>query len=374
MAFRTQKISQMTPKGADLEATDLIEVSTIESGSYVTRSITGQELIDAIPPTAVEWGDIGGTLADQTDLNTSLNGKQATLVSGTNIKTINGSSMLGSGDFLTIPQLTSVQRDALTPVAGYPIYNTTEGYLETYDNFWGWMPVSSQNEWKRKWGLEYFQDFGSNTGFGDGVFTLFTQNGGAGGASSGTFPLTNDFIGLQGARTGTAANGLVQIRTDVNFGRFTMFSSGKIQFETRVWFQALSTATDRYNFVFGFTSTFTSAVTNGVCFVYDEGGVGVAASPNWQVVSASGGVRTLINTGVPVAINTFYSLRIDINETHTEAKYYLNGTLVYTSTTNIPTGNTGINATTAITKTAGTTNVNILYDYLGVKKKFTTPR
>jgi hypothetical protein len=39
----------MTPKGADLEATDLIEVSTIESGSYVTRSITGQELIDSIP-------------------------------------------------------------------------------------------------------------------------------------------------------------------------------------------------------------------------------------------------------------------------------------------------------------------------------------
>jgi hypothetical protein len=66
----------MTPKGADLEATDLIEVSTIESGSYVTRSITGQELIDAIPPTTIEWGDIGGTLSDQTDLNTALNGKQ----------------------------------------------------------------------------------------------------------------------------------------------------------------------------------------------------------------------------------------------------------------------------------------------------------
>ena len=47
MAFRTQKISQMTPKGANLEGTDLLEVSTIESGSYVTRSITGQEIIDA---------------------------------------------------------------------------------------------------------------------------------------------------------------------------------------------------------------------------------------------------------------------------------------------------------------------------------------
>jgi hypothetical protein len=54
----TQKISQMTPKGADLDATDLIEVSTIVGGSYVTKSITGQELIDAIPlpPTGLTIG------------------------------------------------------------------------------------------------------------------------------------------------------------------------------------------------------------------------------------------------------------------------------------------------------------------------------
>ena len=48
----------MTPKGADLEVTDLIEVSTIVGGSYVTKSITGQELIDAIPlpPTGLTVG------------------------------------------------------------------------------------------------------------------------------------------------------------------------------------------------------------------------------------------------------------------------------------------------------------------------------
>ena len=46
MAYRErQKISQMTPKGANLEATDLIEVSTLVSGSYVTKSITGDELV-----------------------------------------------------------------------------------------------------------------------------------------------------------------------------------------------------------------------------------------------------------------------------------------------------------------------------------------
>jgi len=37
-------------------------------------------------------------ISDVTNLQTSLNGKQATLVSGTNIKTVNGNSLLGSGN------------------------------------------------------------------------------------------------------------------------------------------------------------------------------------------------------------------------------------------------------------------------------------
>jgi hypothetical protein len=48
MAYRERiKISQMPPKGADLELTDVFEVSTIESGSYVTKSITGEEILNA---------------------------------------------------------------------------------------------------------------------------------------------------------------------------------------------------------------------------------------------------------------------------------------------------------------------------------------
>ena len=44
------------------------------------------------------WGDITGTLSNQTDLQNALNDKQDNLVSGTNIKTINGNTVLGSGD------------------------------------------------------------------------------------------------------------------------------------------------------------------------------------------------------------------------------------------------------------------------------------
>lgn len=46
----------------------------------------------------VPWGAITGTLSAQADLAAALGAKQATLVSGTNIKTINGTSLLGSGN------------------------------------------------------------------------------------------------------------------------------------------------------------------------------------------------------------------------------------------------------------------------------------
>jgi len=46
------------------------------------------------------WGTITGTLSNQTDLQSALDDKQATLVSGTNIKTINGSTLLGAGDLV----------------------------------------------------------------------------------------------------------------------------------------------------------------------------------------------------------------------------------------------------------------------------------
>src|SRR5690606_35642641 len=49
------------------------------------------------------WGDIIGDLDDQDDLEDALDAKQATLVSGTNIKTVNSTSLLGSGDIDTDP-------------------------------------------------------------------------------------------------------------------------------------------------------------------------------------------------------------------------------------------------------------------------------
>jgi len=114
------KISQLPVKGANLAAADLLEVSEFTGTGYVSKSITGQEIIDAASGGGVDWGDITGTLSSQTDLQTALDAKQDDLVSGTNIKTINGSSVLGSGDLVVGGGMrkyvnTTLQTASITP-------------------------------------------------------------------------------------------------------------------------------------------------------------------------------------------------------------------------------------------------------------------
>ena len=82
----------------DLQPTDLIECTSVVGGLPVNTAITGQQIINAASGGGATWGSITGTLSSQTDLQTSLNAKQATLVSGTNIKTLSNTSLVGSGD------------------------------------------------------------------------------------------------------------------------------------------------------------------------------------------------------------------------------------------------------------------------------------
>ena len=88
----------------DLQATDLIECTSIVGGVPVNTAITGQQIIDAAAGGGASWGGITGTLSSQTDLQSALNAKQDTLVSGTNIKTVNGNSLVGSGNVTTNPR------------------------------------------------------------------------------------------------------------------------------------------------------------------------------------------------------------------------------------------------------------------------------
>lgn len=280
---------------------------------------------------------------------------------------------------LLIPRMTSVQKLAITsPAVGLMVFDTNNNITEIYDSFWGWMPISNQNDWMRRWGMEYWNDFGANNAFNDGVYTTFATNGGGQGVTTTPLPLSsNSYIGYQGLRTGVNSNGTAQLRTDVNIGGYVFFGNGKFQFESRVFIRTLSTGTDRYNLIVGFSNSTSSTMAAGCTFIYDEGGVGTGTlvSPNWQIMTAFSSVRTVVDTGVAVSATTFYNFRVDINDNSTVVNYYLNNILVRTETTNIPPdGTRSAQPIIGITKTVGTTDIGILVDYIGLKKKFITPR
>jgi len=85
-------------QGLVTKTTFVTTLEALKQGLVVAKEEI-EELQDT-PNSDSTWGGITGTLEDQTDLTTALNDKQATLVSGENIKTINGVSLLGSEDIV----------------------------------------------------------------------------------------------------------------------------------------------------------------------------------------------------------------------------------------------------------------------------------
>jgi hypothetical protein len=72
------------------------------AGTNITIDRTNP-LAPVISGSGVAWGAITGILIAQTDLQSALNAKQDTLVSGTNIKTVNNVSLLGGGNISLTP-------------------------------------------------------------------------------------------------------------------------------------------------------------------------------------------------------------------------------------------------------------------------------
>jgi len=106
-----KKISQLPAKGTPIAATDLVEISESNgAGGYVTKSVTGANILAS---------------------------KQDTLVSGTNIKTINGSSVLGSGNLVVTPGVASLTATAPVVATGTstPVISLASSYGDTQNPY-----------------------------------------------------------------------------------------------------------------------------------------------------------------------------------------------------------------------------------------------
>ena len=107
-AFATPTVDGLTFRNNGQTSTiDYADAQTINNAQTHIDDTTIHFTKASIDPSDIGLGNVDNTSdADKpvsTDTQTALNGKQDTLVSGTNIKTINSTTVLGSGDFELIP-------------------------------------------------------------------------------------------------------------------------------------------------------------------------------------------------------------------------------------------------------------------------------
>lgn len=101
-------------------------LSTYATQSYVTSAISN--VIDAAPAALDTLNELAAALGDDANyastVTTTLSGKQETLVSGTNIKTVNGTSILGSGDIVVAAGASQIVTTAKTITEDFTVAST----------------------------------------------------------------------------------------------------------------------------------------------------------------------------------------------------------------------------------------------------------
>lgn len=163
------KISQLPAKGANLEADDLLEVSEFTGTGYVSKSITGQEIIDAASGGGAEWGTITGTLSTQTDLQNALDAKISAPLF---LEYENTNRTLWNNGLNDNGTTTSFGQYALQSNWATGNGNTAFGYFSLQANTYGYQNTAVGNN-----SLASNTTGASNTGIGSGaLFNNITTN------------------------------------------------------------------------------------------------------------------------------------------------------------------------------------------------------
>jgi hypothetical protein len=243
------------------------------------------------------------------------------------------------------------------------------------------------------------------TAIGADIKALQAASGGGGAAASpldlarSDIVLDEDFLSSETARwdlpasltgAGTQAvygptegntNGTCQLHSGTDaFGRaairhlfFAALGKGAAYFSARAKLSHLNAADAQMAWRLGFGDSDFSAPYCGAFFEYDH-----TVSPYWRCRTSVGDwmgtTTTSVVTNVLVAASTWYSFGIQVNAAGTEAKFYINGTLVATITTNIP----GAAFTTGVgawgVRAAGNANRWLTIDYIKALVRYTTLR
>jgi hypothetical protein len=146
------------------------------------------------------------------------------------------------------------------------------------------------------------------------------------------------------------------------------FGGGFLRWEGIVNVPTLSDGTNRFDVTAGFGDAFNSSFHDNGIYLYYRDNVN---SGQWVGRTENSGSVTDVNSAVAVVGGTWYLLAIEVNAAATSVEFFVNGTSIGTSATNIPSA-AGLHF--GIDEQVGTTARTFQVDYCRMYQKFTTAR
>lgn len=210
---------------------------------------------------------------------------------------------------------------------------------------------------------------------GDG-FSVITSGAGAvvglptiGEPTGAVWP---GYVQVSTGNTSTGRVGIGQgIAAAATLSQLYDVAQGDLETTHSISLAALSTGTERYSIGAGWRDSSALAnIVNGAYFEYSDNVNG----GKFLCRTIAGGVAsTPVDSGITVAINTAYKLTVKLSTT--AARFYINGALVATITTNLPSGSAQRTASMCmLEKSAGSTSASALFDYHEFMQFLINPR
>lgn len=163
----------------------------------------------------------------------------------------------------------------------------------------------------------------------DVIWAITNSGTGAGQSAIASKPDTGP--GWNTFALGTTATGRTARHTSLTG---INLADGLATYGARFRVGALSDGVNTYTGRWGFIDSISAESIDGVFFRYTHSVNG----GRFQAVTRNNNTETAADTGITAAINTTYAFRIEVDTSIPEARFYIDGALVATITTNIPTG------------------------------------
>ncbi len=244
--------------------------------------------------------------------------------------------------FLTLGTSANLANERVA-TAGNHVTLTDAGAGSTVTFDWSPNPLRMARFWTEGCSAGDFSTLSSGTGAGTTANTANSDSTHPGTLSSST------------GSTGTGRNAACYIEAGaIEFGTYAWRAVGCFKIPT------LSDGTETFSVMIGFNDSFTSTTyTDCACFRYQHS----ANSGKFECLTRSNSTGSPTDSGVTASADTWYSYEIRVNAAGTSVQFYLNGSLVQTNTTDIPTGSSRVlGFGHNIVKSAGTTARTLITD------------